>query len=157
MSNTDSGSHKVKTKKPKKVAVIKAPAEVLEPKSDMQTLVFAVIDLLKKNKIAVNTTNGNRVEIKKELIDCEANLPELVSINGYYNFSIKLRCSVDRGNEAVNQLVGLRALVWDILRDELVIIREYTVTFEGNFPQNDKVDDAAKVSDVIYMLKQKRS
>ena len=156
----DSELPKAKKGKRKVNVPLKESVEVVErvePKSDMQALMFAIMDIFAKNKIPVNTTEGNRVEIKKAFIDCEANLPELVSLNGYYNFSIKLRCSVDRGNKAVNQLVDLRALVWGILRNENVAIGKYTVTFEGNFPQNDKVDDAAKVSDVIYMLKQKRS
>lgn len=175
MSNMDSESHKVKqSKKPKTVKALAKEADDLikdemktkksnivfreEPKSDMQALILTLIDVLKKNKIAVNTSKGDRLEINKEYVECGRDLPELVSMKGYYNFSLKLRCAVDFSTEnAKMKLDALMSDIWEIVRNEKFNIRKYTVIFEGNFPQKDNIGDGTKYRDVIYMLKQKRS
>lgn len=150
------------TEAPKEPEIIKVEEET--PKSDMQTLILAMIERLRDARIAVNpkvkVKDGSRVVIKKEYYDCDAMFPVLVK-DGVHNLAVRMDLIVEKGRDtnSMAQLAKLKRDVNDALRKEPFAVRNFKVTSVGmtSASTDDSIETFARVSRVTQRLQAKKN
>ena len=140
-----------------KVTTKKKAPKARVASSDMQSLVFAMMDRLKDNTIKVNTPEGDRVIIKESYFNCAAMFPEVRAKNGN-NFEIRVRLAVDKTGNSELRLKQFTMKVNGVLKAEPVIVRNFKVTFGGFIAApKDTINTFSREIEVRYLLKQERS
>lgn len=125
--------------------------------SDMQSLIFAMMDRLTDNNIKVNTSDDERVIIKESYFNCAAMFPEVRAKNGN-NFEIRVMLAVDKTGNSELRLKQFTMKVNGVLKTEPFIVRNFKVTFGGFIAApKDTINTFSREIEVRYLLKQERS